>query len=267
MMFRALLFLILLGSFLSRHGCSRDQEQPLSSLRVPSAELDVLSAELGVEIYSYHLELLMQSSGKTIQAKAVPETDLQRCSSMLAKEMALYPRGFFKKIGINKIVLCSDLKIDEDSVGGLADIESNTIYLDVVAFPLSQEGLQENLSFHHEVFHFVDWRDDYQIDRDPGWNALNQGFQYGQGGESMLKLIQYQIKKPIPTGFLNWYSTSGICEDKAEIFAHTISNKDTMIRRAQNDKIIKQKILAIQRIVRGFDREFGDSIWNPEQLR
>lgn len=240
---RAPILLILLGSLFPAQGCGRDQEPALRWR---------------------HLDFPVQSYGGIIRAEEAPEPDVERCRGMLEEEMSRYHGGFLKKVGINTIVLCSKLTRNDQSAGGVADLQNDSLYLDVVAL---KEAHQLYSVFHHEVFHFIDWSDDRQIDQDPGWSSLNRGFRYGQADESAQEQDWAKLGfiTPTPRGFLSWYSTSGIAEDKAEVFCYLLCERELVSRYVEFDKIVEQKVLAIQRIVRAIDREFGDSLWDAER--
>ena len=76
---------------------------------------------------------------------------------------------------------------------------------------------------HHEFFHIIDYRDDGDVYEDKAWAALNRpGFHYGTGGKNAQHVASArELTEKFP-GFLNYYATTGVEEDKAEVFANLI---------------------------------------------
>jgi hypothetical protein len=68
------------------------------------------------------------------------------------------------------------------------------------------------------------------------------GFKYGDGGWSARDLPWTGILTDQYPGFLNHYSTTGVEEDKAEVFANLIMNEEFVKWRARCDPIVRLKV-------------------------
>jgi hypothetical protein len=80
--------------------------------------------------------------------------------------------------------------------------------------------------------------------KDPDWAAFNtDSFAYGTGGADMYGTGDVYSYVHPEAGFLNLYSTSGVEEDKAEIFATLFvkSEYDSLTNFIQNDTILLKK--------------------------
>jgi len=71
------------------------------------------------------------------------------------------------------------------------------------------------------------------------------------------------VLREIP-GFLTTYATSGVEEDKAEIFGHMMTNYTVVAKRAATDAVIREKISAMKRLLERFcpavDQKFWDDV-------
>ena len=103
---------------------------------------------------------------------------------------------------------------------------------------------------HHEIFHYIDWIDDYSF-KDAQFAKLNiKNFSYGNGGENEREWIK--LDKNLK-GFINHYSTSALEEDKAEIYQYLIGCPDEALNN--KDEIVMKKAQRIQEFVNQFDKK------------
>ena len=100
---------------------------------------------------------------------------------------------------------------------------------------------------HHEIFHFVDHI------KNPGfyckkWDSLNvDGFKYGDGGANHR---EWKPLDPAIVGFLNFYSTTAIEEDKAEVYAAMINQeKET----SDYDEVLMSKFARMKMLMQRYD--------------
>ena len=97
--------------------------------------------------------------------------------AIVVEELWRYPRAFVERARLSRVVLCSALKEADTPIPSLPNFH-RTLLLDVDAGPAFLRRL-----IHHEVFHFLDYADDDQVQRDPEWEKLNdRWFVYGSGG-------------------------------------------------------------------------------------
>ena len=148
----------------------------------------------------------------------------------IATEFLLYPPGVVKQSRLKRIVLCRGLSFAGQSRAAIPDFEHDTLYYDVVSGAYSRK--YQRHAIHHEFFHIIDYRDDGQVYSDATWAGINPPkFRYGDGGAKMQGNPLSGLPTDIP-GFLTTYATSGVEEDKAEIFAYMITDYDFVAKRA-----------------------------------
>ena len=61
--------------------------------------------------------------------------------------------------------------------------------------------------------------------------------------------------------FLNKYSTSGIEEDKAEMFAYMATVYEFVDKRAATDEVIRKKMAEMKFLLKAFCPDMNESFW------
>ncbi len=222
--------------------------------------VDNLANRLNITIQTDHEIFPAQSSRWVINGKNPETTSLIKYLPIFVYEFSLYPPDVIKRADLERIILCEDLVFDGQRRGAIPDWANNTLYLDVAR--AAYDPHYQRIVIHHEFFHMIDFRDDGVIDDDQGWKALNPpSFTYGKGG----KFYQSQLGLGVPDnsliGFLNRYSTTGVDEDKAEVFANMMVNYSVVDHRAKSDPIIKAKMEYLKKLLWQFSPTFDDSFW------
>ncbi|MDI7175214.1 LIC13305 family lipoprotein [Leptospira santarosai] len=191
------------------------------------------------------------------------EEDLNFYIEILKMEIARYPRGYWIKAGVDSVLLCRNFKLLERRLGGLADIYSKTlilnvadeigrnaqIYDDATSTFISPFEYYARLNIiHHELTHAVDFSlMGFGVSIfDPAWQQLNYtGFRYGNHYDPQNSSVNLStFSHPLP-GFITLYATTNHIEDRAEIGAGimgTISNYNRLIQFCQSDPIISAKV-------------------------
>lgn len=114
---------------------------------------------------------------------------------------------------------------------------------------------------HHEFFHYVDFRDDGMVYGDDVWKKLNPpGFKYGNGGISARGNMQGIVRQSKP-GFITEYATSGVEEDKAEVFRCMLVNIVEMEARARDDVYLTMKMKQMKNLLTEFSPELDEPYW------
>jgi hypothetical protein len=152
---------------------------------------------------------------------------------------------------LKRIILCERLAFETQLRTAIPDFQHHDLYLDVNRGRDSSDPLYIRKVIHHEFFHIIDYCLDH-LDRDEdGWAALNPpGFKYGGGGEFYQNNQSTSELNELRRGFLNEYSTSGLAEDKAEIFAHMVVNREVAEQRGERDGIIKKKMQKMEEFLK-----------------
>jgi hypothetical protein len=116
---------------------------------------------------------------------------------------------------------------------------------------------------HHEFFHIIDYKDDGQVYKDEAWAALNpKDFKYGDGGKNWQKegssTTALTTKYP---GFLTHYSTTGVEEDKAELYAHLIVHPAIVNERMKTDAVLSAKVARMKALLKAFCPDMNEAWW------
>jgi hypothetical protein len=165
-------------------------------------------------------------------------------------ELCLYPSSYIRKSKIEEFVYIHNLNFvtPEYSQYRAACPEYN--YSCSMYYATKERSIEYiRLVLHHELFHYVDYTDD-QTFEDLEWRKLNTPkFKYGNGGHLER---EYKEKDSELKGFLNFYSTTGIEEDKAEIYQFLMLDPTSALNH--EDIIIKKKANHLKMFLQKFDQ-------------
>lgn len=218
-----------------------------------------LGEDYQLDIRFTKIQSFVASSEGEIQAVQASINGIQRYAPLLVQELRIYPKSLIQKLPMKRIILCTQLAYEKQLRAGIPYTEQETLWLDV-EYPLNY--LRH--TFHHELYHILDQADDGYLYRDNTWAALNRpGFRYGLGGrymrDSEAAIICYDIE-----GCINRYSTSGVEEDKAEIFTYLITHPEKIEEFALRDSIIQRKIRLLKGQISRFSSEIDDTFWEKQ---
>lgn len=203
--------------------------------------VEILHAKSGFELALGH--------GTISGGQATPER-LEAATRVVRRELGRLPESFLARAELRRVVLAGELREGLTPIPSLPNY-NRTLLLDADA----DEGYLRRL-LHHEIFHFADLADDSSVLRDPAWLALNApGFAYGQGGRSMREDRGTSHAAP-PLGFVSLYATSGLEEDKAEVFAWLMTAvPNELAAREASDATLAAKAARVRAIARDLSPE------------
>ena len=242
----------LLGAILPAWACGEEQSRwsPVTA----KYEIEVVENPT-FPVKSFHGE---------IDAQVASESELDRYAEILNAEFTVYPPNFIEKSQIQKIVLCQDLTFAGQKRWAIPEFEHHTLYLDI--HNDSTDYLRRVI--HHDVFHLVDVADDGHLLEDARWAALNPtDFRYGNGGASALNDSSTSVLTDKYPGFLNHYSTTGIEEDKAEIFCYMIMEPEHIEQQSSKNPVMKLKVEMMRSLVLKLSPEMNDEFWGKIKSR
>ena len=114
----------------------------------------------------------------------------------------------------------------------------------------------------------VDYWDDKHVYKDTDWAALNPAkFEYGTGGKNAQNNRSTGVLTEKYPGFLNHYSTTGVEEDKAEVFAHMIIAPDYMKKRTKENSVLRAKSARMRRLLEDFCSEVDAEFWSRVEAK
>ncbi len=220
--------------------------------------LRAIEEKYAIQVLNDH-EYPVKTYHGLIQATNAAAPVLDHYSSAIAPEFLLYPPALIRQSRLKRIVLCRGLSFAGQARGAIPDFEHDTLYYDVVCGDYSRT--YQRHAVHHEFFHIIDYRDDGQVYSDDQWTHLNADtFRYGNGGAKMLGDPSSGLLKAIP-GFLTTYATSGVEEDKAELFAYMITDYSLVEKRAVTDPVIRKKMAAMKKLLASFCPAIDHKFW------
>lgn len=222
--------------------------------------LDELAESYSIQVEWESLPFPVMASGAPISGSDAEEKPLSIYASLWIREWRLYPKELIYKTGLQRVVLCTGLSYDRQLRTAVPDFEHDTLYLDVERGAHDPAYVRKVI--HHEFFHMIDYCDDGQVYSDSEWGKLNaDDFRYGDGGRNAQDNGTTSLLTEKYPGFLNHYSTTGVEEDKAEIFTHMIVEPRVLSRRAENDPVIQRKIERMKRLLQDFCPEMDATFW------
>jgi hypothetical protein len=178
--------------------------------------------------------------------------DLNNYLPIFFKEFSVYPVTFIRKLGLNKIYFVNSLIFSTNTYSQYRAAVPDYSYSTMAMIYCCKEQSQIYIKnvIHHELFHFIDYIEDGLLyGPDPDWESLNTpNFTYGDGGANN------RVWKPLELGvqgFLNFYSTTGVEEDKAEIFSFLMNSPDKIGNHECH--IINKKLEKIINLLERFD--------------
>jgi hypothetical protein len=240
-------------------GCGWGSRQPCRDAAT-DPELAVVAERHAIRVVAADGPLRVRSLDGTIRADRAEPEAVAAYAPLLAREFDLYPPELVRRVGLRRVVLCRNLTYRTEPAAGLPHFRGDALYLDVGV--LAEDPAYARTAVHHEFFHLLDYRDDGQVYRDPAWEALNPpGTRYGRGGWSVLGDPQTAVLTDRYPGFLNHYSTTGVEEDKAEVFAYLVAQPSYVAGRAAADPVLRAKAARMTEQLAAFCPEVDGAFW------
>lgn len=195
-----------------------------------------------------------------VGGKPAARRNLERYTPIFAREFVLLPPSLVQKAKLKRVVMCEDLSFAGQRRNAVPDWEHDTLYLEVSRGSKHPRYLATVI--HHEFFHMVDYRDDGSVYKDDAWAALNpKDFKYGNGGKNWQNDGKTTVLTDKYPGFLTHYMTTGVEEDKAELFAQLVVNPQHVKDRAKTDAVLKAKVARLKQLLKTFCPDMNDEFW------
>lgn len=219
----------------------------------------------GIEVLSADVEYPVKTKAGEIDGSNASEKAVEAYTPLFAAEFGLYPPSLIKNARLKRVILCTDLTFAGQRRNAIPDFENDTLYLDAVRGASNKKYLRKVI--HHEFFHIIDLLDDGKLYRDERWAALNpKEHRYGDGGRNSQNLSSTSVLTDKFPGFLNHYSTTGVEEDKAEIFANLIVEPEVVKKLAESDAVLQSKLAQMRELLAAFCAEMNDDFWKKAQV-
>ena len=223
-------------------------------------QLEKIATAYEVEIVTATPRFPVRTTHGEIDGESADRKTLESYAGLFALEFTLYPPDLVKRSTLNRVVLCKELSFAGQRRNAIPDFEHDTLYLDVARGKYSKTYLRKVI--HHEFFHIIDYRDDGSVYQDELWEALNpEEFKYGSGGRTVQDISTTSVLTDKFSGFLNHYSTTGVNEDKAEVFANLIVDPAYVEGRARKDRVLKAKVERMRVLLVSFCPDMKEEFW------
>ena len=223
-------------------------------------QLQEVSAKFEIELVTSELGFPIKTIHGMIEGKEAGRGTLEKYQKLFAAEVNRYPPSLVRNAKLKRIALCEELSFDGQRRNAIPDFEHDVLYLDVKRGDYNPQYQRKVI--HHEFFHMIDYKDDGSVYADSAWNGLNPAtFQYGTGGRNAQDDAATSVLTDRFPGFLNHYSTTGVEEDKAEMFANMMVVPQYVELRAADDPIIKSKAQAMKSLIQKFCPEIEEGFW------
>lgn len=213
----------------------------------------------------WQAERVTASNERGERAACDPPYDEERAPfvELLSAELRAYTPQVWSRAGLRRVVLCRDLSVRfghtvKRTVGGATDVRDEqpvtafaspgegAIFVDVAR--VARDARFTRRLVHHEVFHFVDRALGGRFDA--AWVGEAR---YGTGGVDMQDEGGLgELRAGLP-GFVSPYAQASLAEDKAEVFAHLVTEGAAVRAMAQKDPLIAGKLKVLEAMLRGFD--------------
>ena len=155
--------------------------------------------------------------------------------NLIIKSINKYNLNELNKLNVNYIVLCNNLKINNNLAAGFANKNVSTIIID---FSIDIKMIERAL--HHEIFHVISANQNTEIFKKEWLKQNNKDFFYKKCSKCNLAYNTNLSLKD--KGFLSEYSKFSIEEDQAELFSFWMSANNIINELSKKDTIIKSKI-------------------------
>ena len=170
---------------------------------------------------------------------------------LIEKNINKYNSNFLNKIKLKYIVFCENLFISEINTGGIPDNKNRTLILDI---NFNQKYFERMI--HHEIFHIIQNSHDKYFDENEFSSFNQKSFNYAKCSTCSDRLNLDLYEKT--DGFLTEYSKSIPSEDMAEIFSFLMTDKEKIVEKVNNDKILYNKVNFIKFNLNKIDKIFYD---------
>jgi hypothetical protein len=186
--------------------------------------------------------------------------DLLKYLRLFEKEWRKYSKNYVLKTNVKQVAFVKNLAYAGQSRAALPDAYKEILYYDFLVG--NYDSTYQKHVVHHEYYHMIEEQfNGSQYYKDPIWNSFNEkDFVYGKGGAYARGGDQYPLTHPLE-GFMNLYSTSGLEEDKAEVYAYIFVEEEFEIVKdyLSNDAILRKKVKYMKKFIEKLNEKDDDS--------
>lgn len=189
----------------------------------------------GVRVLAARTQFELDLDHGPIHGHPVLEEQAAEALEIIDIELRKYSPDCLRRAGLRRILLCRELGEGWMTIPSLPNFRQSLL-LDIEASPAYLRRV-----LHHEVFHFIDFAGDGDVQHDSHWQSLNEpGFLYVGSGRDVREgsVAWFDDGR---RGFVSHYARSALEEDKAEVFSMWMTRPDVLDGLAREDGRIAAK--------------------------
>ena len=217
-------------------------------LKIPNLEIYNTKSSNGLK-YLYAENNFKIGLKKNISCDRSKKNELDKKYPIVEKNLNKYETDFLIKNNLKFIILCENLSVSSINTGGVPNILTRSLILDI---KFNQEHFERMI--HHEFFHMIQAKHNKVFD-ETLWSKFNKAsFKYADCStcSDRTDLSLYRNTD----GFLTEYSKSIPSEDMAEIFSFLMTNRKLVENIIKSDLILKNKVNYLKNNLRLIDNNF-----------
>lgn len=277
--FVLIVLIIMLGAFNSKNSSlnnvpnnfsNQDNQQVDDTILLYQKQISEIEQKYNINIeYENPPHPSYPDSNFTILSEEDKE-ELAKYVGLFYIEFNKYPQDLIKNIDLREVVLVKNFSVELDLGGGKVrqyraaypDVTNEVLFYDIYLGNWNKEYQKEGL--HHEFYHMIEEEingDPYY--KDPVWASFNDPkFEYGSGGAKAYE-DNSDLSADPPKGFISIYSTYGLEEDKAEIFANLMVPElaEKLYLSATNDEILAKKVNYMKDFLSKHSENMNEDFW------
>ena len=217
-------------------------------LKIPNLEIYNINSSNGLK-YLYAENNFKIGLKKNISCDRSKKNELDKKYPIIEKNLNKYESDFLIKNNLKFIILCENLSISSINTGGVPNILTRSLILDI---NFNLEHFERMI--HHEFFHMIQAKHNKVFD-ETLWSKFNKAsFKYADCStcSDRTDLSLYRSTD----GFLTEYSKSIPSEDMAEIFSFLMTNRKLVENIIGSDLILKNKVNYLKNNLKLIDNNF-----------
>ena len=217
-------------------------------LKIPNLEIYNINSSNGLK-YLYAENNFKIGLKKNISCDRSKKNELDKKYPIVEKNLNKYETDFLIKNNLKFIILCENLSVSSINTGGVPNILTRSLILDI---KFNQEHFERMI--HHEFFHMIQAKHNKVFD-ETLWSKFNKAsFKYADCStcSDRTDLSLYRNTD----GFLTEYSKSIPSEDMAEIFSFLMTNRKLVENIIESDLILKNKVNYLKNNLKLIDNNF-----------
>jgi len=217
-------------------------------LKIPNLEIYNINSSNGLK-YLYAENNFKIGLKKNISCDRSKKNELDKKYPIIEKNLNKYETDFLIKNNLKFIILCQNLSVSSINTGGVPNILTRSLILDI---NFNLEHFERMI--HHEFFHMIQAKHNKVFD-ETLWSKFNKAsFKYADCStcSDRTDLSLYRNTD----GFLTEYSKSIPSEDMAEIFSFLMTNRKLVENIIESDLILKNKVNYLKNNLKLIDNNF-----------